>query len=324
MHDESAIGKVLGGCYRLVRFVAQGGMGEVYEAVDQESGARVAAKLLHPQFNGDAELLERLKREAWSAERIRSPHVARVIAAGTDRDSRGWIIFEFLEGESLDARLRRDKTVPFLDVAWMIAHTLLGLEAAHNIGIAHRDIKPANLFLERAPKRLRVLDFGVAKRVQTGAGGAASALTQPSPLTRLGDVVGTPSYMSPEQLENSVDVDCRTDIYSVGLVVYRMITGNLLYERQDLRSLFELKQRGALPTLTHASGVVWHEALESWVGKAAARKRDDRYESAGAALASWYVVVDAMKNYAPLPAVPDRTHADTDLAPITVIGKSSS
>jgi serine/threonine-protein kinase len=234
-----------------------------------------------------------------------------------NRERRGWVVFEYLEGEGLDTRLKRERRIPFVDVAWIIEHALLGLEAAHKIGVVHRDIKPANLFLEHDPKRLRVLDFGVAKRVRRNdTMTAASALTQTSPLTKLGDVIGTPSYMSPEQLENSLDIDARTDIYSVGLVAYRSLVGSLPFEHQELGALFELKRVGTLTSLAHGSGLVWPQALESWVQRAASRDRNARFESASAALTAWRGAIAAMKDHVQGPAdVDDGGHEDTDLAP---------
>ena len=310
-----AIGKVLGGRYRLHRFIAQGGMGEVYEGTDEKApGKRVAVKLLHTQFTDDDDLLARMRREARVAQNIDSPHVARVFQAGVNRERRGWIVFEFLDGESLDVRLRRESRLPFEEVAWIVEHALLGLGAAHDVGVVHRDIKPANLFLEREPKQLRVLDFGVAKQLRSDIATAASALTQTSPLTKFGDVLGTPSYMSPEQLEDSQDIDARTDIYSVGLVAYRVLTGGLPFERQELRALFELKRIGTLASLAHASGVVWPHALESWIQRAVARQRQNRFESARAALVAWHDAITAMKDYQHVAAPVDHAHEDTDLA----------
>ena len=283
-------------------------MGEVYEGTDEQSpGSRIAIKILHAEYAHDAELNARLRREADCAEKIRSPHVARVLVAGENREGRGWIAFEFLHGENLGEFLRRDRTLRFGEVAWMMEHTLRGLADAHAVDVVHRDIKPANLFIETRGPRLRICDFGVAKRLRTD--GVTSGLTQ------LGDIVGTPSYASPEQLENAKGIDARTDIYSTALVGYRALTGRLPFEHQEFGAMREMKRLGVIASLTHASGVTWPDALESWFRRAAATNRDERFESATAALEEWLRVCEVMRDHVLSAAPSGPPREDTDLAP---------
>ncbi len=308
----AAVGKVLGGRYRLVRVIGQGGMGAVYEAIDERSGGRVAAKLLHSFYSDDDDLHARLRREAQVAEHIRSPHIARVLNAGVNRERRGWIVFEYLDGESLDVRLKRDGQLSFADTSWIVEHTLLGLEAAHRVVVVHRDIKPGNLFIERTtPLRLRVVDFGVAKRFRRNDGATSG-------LTSFGTVLGTPSYASPEQLRGAKDIDVRADIYSVGLVAFRLIAGRLPFEHQELGALLAMKQSAVVGSLARATGITWPDALEVWIQRAAATRREDRFASAEETRTAWRGACEAMRGHAPGEVADGlRDAEDTDLAPLS-------
>jgi serine/threonine protein kinase len=309
--NESLVGTEIGGRYRLLRFVARGGMGEVFEAYDQKRQRQVAVKLLREELSKDPEWCARFKRESEVASAIQSPYVARVLNAGQTRTHAGrrWIAFEFLTGDSLDTLLRQTGKLPFAEVGWMVEHLLMALESAHGLGVIHRDIKPGNLFVVPAGPRLVVLDFGVAKRA---AGGRHS-----SGLTSADTLLGTPSYMSPEQLVNSKGVDVRTDLYSAGLVAYRTLTGRLPFQHRDWAAMLESKRRGSLPPLASASGISWPETIEAWILHMVAARREDRFDSAQAALRAWRSVSDTMRTYSPR-AVPDTgDHRDTDVAPIT-------
>jgi serine/threonine-protein kinase len=311
--SESLVGTVLSERFHLARFVARGGMGEVYEAHDQKRNRSLAIKLLRPELSKDPEWCARFERECKVAAAIDSPYVARLVQAGETRTGLRWIAFEFLEGESLDARLVREGRVPFAEVEWMIQHLLLGLLAAHEHGVIHRDIKPGNLFVVTSVPKLVVLDFGVAKR----AGG------QTTELTSLNAMLGTPSYMSPEQLMNSKNVDPRTDLYSVGLVVYRALGGRLPFQHREWGQMLESKLHGALPSLASASETTWPEAMEGWLRHTVAAQREDRFGSAQAALQGWQAVCGAMRTHVPRP-VPVSValrEADTDLAPLTELDR---
>jgi serine/threonine protein kinase len=300
-------GTVLGQRYRLERFLARGGMGEVYEAVDERSpGERVAIKVLHLEFARDAEWCGRFRREAEVATAIVSPYVARLWRAGKNREGRRWMAFELLVGESLDACLKREGRLPFAEVAWMLEHALRGLHAAHSAGVIHRDIKPGNLFVERDPRTLRVLDFGIAKRIRIG--------TASSGLTGAETTLGTPSYMSPEQLVNPGAIDARADLYSVGLVAYRALAGRLPFDARNLGAIVEAKHAGDLPSLTRVSGVTWPDAVEGWLRTATATRAEDRFATAEAARSAWSRARDAMNDYRST-AVPEGSgHEDTEPA----------
>ena len=311
--DDSLVGSVIGGRYHLQRFLARGGMGEVFEAHDQKRGHPVAIKLLREEFNSDAEWCARFKRESEVASAIQSPYVARVLNAGQTRSHAGrqWIAFEFLTGESLHARLQQTERLPFGDVEGMVEHLLMALGSAHELGVIHRDIKPGNLFLVPVGPRLVVLDFGVAKRAVAGR--------HSSGLTSVDTMLGTPSYMSPEQLVNATGVDVRTDLYSAGLVAYRALTGRLPFQHNDWAAMLESKRRGLLPSLASASGTSWPETMDGWMAHMIAARREDRFASAQAALRAWRTVSDAMRTHAAHPVHASGDHRDTDVAPISEV-----
>jgi serine/threonine protein kinase len=252
MTDASAdIGLLVGDRFRLEALIGRGSMGEVYAASDYKLDGRAAVKLLRHEFLRDEEWKARFRREAGIAQTIDSPHIARMLDAGVSKGAkRPWIAFELVEGEPLDARLRHEPMPAFSDAAWMIADLLRGLEAVHAASIIHRDIKPGNLFVERTPQRLRLLDFGIAKKVHEAAG-------QTSALTRMDDQLGTPAFMSPEQLRDPATVDARTDLYSVGCVAFRLLTGHLPFEADEPFG----RELSGIPSLSRASSFTWPEAL---------------------------------------------------------------
>jgi serine/threonine-protein kinase len=223
-------GETVDGKYRLARLLGRGGMGEVYEAEHLGTGRCVAVKLVHAKARaprGAAEL--RFRREASAAGAIESPHVVAVLDAGRDEASGDlYLGMERLRGEDLQRLLRREGALR-PDVALRIAaQALRGLAKAHEAGVVHRDVKPANLFLARTGEgavTVKLLDFGIAKvRPEGGYTGG---------LTATGDVLGSPLYMSPEQMRGSRDVDGRADLWSLGSVLYCALTGRAPYQHVE-------------------------------------------------------------------------------------------
>ncbi|MFO0590799.1 MAG: protein kinase [Polyangiaceae bacterium] len=217
------VGETVGGKYQVLRLLGEGGMGAVYEALHTHTQRRVALKVLRGAGPlGDSSREERFAREARVSARIETPHIAEVLDAGTDPVSGArFLVFELLAGEDLEAMLERVHVLP-ADVALRIAaQTCRGLARAHDAHVIHRDIKPANLFLAKRPEGgriVKILDFGIAKiRADANAGNEA--------MTRTGWMLGSPLYMSPEQARGIKDVDHRTDVWSVGVVMYRMLCG---------------------------------------------------------------------------------------------------
>jgi serine/threonine protein kinase len=208
------------GPYRVVKQLGAGGMGAVYLAVDTRLDRKLALKVMLPEFAADRDAKERFLREARAAAKISHDNVV-IVHEADERQGVPYIAMQFLQGTPLDEYLKH-KGVPALPHVIRIAReAAAGLAAAHALGLVHRDIKPANLWLEAPNGRVKVLDFGLAKPVGTDA-----------ELTRSGAVVGTPAYMSPEQARGQ-KVDHRTDLFSLGAVLYRLCTGRTPFTGND-------------------------------------------------------------------------------------------
>ena len=211
------------GPYRIVRQLGEGGMGVVYEAVNDAIERRVAVKVLHPEYARDREASARFFDEARAVNRIEHPSLVQVSDHGQTADGTSYLVMEFLRGESLAQRLdkihaagRRFDAGEVVRVAWQVADAL---RAAHEKNIVHRDLKPDNLMLVRDPiapggERVKILDFGIAKLLKNGTRRTATSA-----------VMGTPLYMSPEQCRGAGEVDERSDVYSLGVVLYEMLGG---------------------------------------------------------------------------------------------------
>ncbi|MCU0658039.1 MAG: protein kinase, partial [Polyangiaceae bacterium] len=211
-------GELIHGKYRILKQLADGGMGTIYEARHEVLGTTVALKMLHPNLAKRSNLAERFLQEARVSATLRSPHIVQVL--DVEQGPQGAIlVMELLRGETLQALLDRQTR---LDLPVALDHTmqlLQGLEVAHEAGVVHRDLKPDNVFLVPGPSGplLKLLDFGIAK-----------LKTSPEfdrGLTRPGVVMGTPEYMAPEQAFSADTVDARADIYAMGVLLFEMLSG---------------------------------------------------------------------------------------------------
>ena len=210
------------GPYEIVSLLGAGGMGEVYRARDPRLSRDVAVKVLPGSLAGDAGRLRRFEHEARAAGILNHPNLTTVYDVGREGGV-SYVVEELLEGETLRVALARGPLPPSeaLDIAVQVAR---GLAAAHEKGIVHRDLKPENLFRTREG-RVKILDFGLAKLLPDPVAGEASRLPTASALTAQGVVLGTLAYMSPEQLRGNGRVDTRSDVFSLGVVLYEMLTG---------------------------------------------------------------------------------------------------
>jgi serine/threonine protein kinase len=275
------------GHYRILGKLGEGGMGEVYEAEDLRLGRHVALKLLAPHLTEEPQAIERLRREARAASSLSHPHICTIYDIDEAPSTSSWqavhfIAMELLEGQTLRERLRERRlgADEILVLALEIAH---GLEAAHAKGIIHRDIKPANIFIT-ADGQAKILDFGVAKLaaevrdVTQAATMLPSAHGAPDLVTTPGTSVGTVAYMSPEQALGK-DLDARTDLFSLGVVLYEMATGRLPFRGETSAALVDglLHQAPASPLRLNPDVP---EALERIIDKALEKDRELRYQSA--------------------------------------------
>jgi eukaryotic-like serine/threonine-protein kinase len=261
--------------YRIVSELGSGGMGVVYEAEDTRLGRHVALKLLPVESGRDAQAMERFLREARIVSTLSHPHICTLHDIG-DHDGQQFMVMELLEGELLRSRIARGP-LPVADLLDLGAQIADALDAAHGAGVIHRDIKPANLLITRRGQA-KVLDFGVAKLAQTGPQSDLASTIGRSDLTTAGSAVGTVAYMSPEQARGQ-EIDARSDLFSFGLVLYEMATGQPAFSGPTSAVIFE----GILTKTPHSPSHLnanLPAELDHIVSKALEKDRETRYQTA--------------------------------------------
>ncbi len=272
LDGESLVGTTLGGRYAIDRVIAQGGMGRVYHATHTVLDRAFAVKVIHPELASNESLAERFLREAKAAARIKSEHVVEILDFGATDDGTSYFVMEFVEGELLAHVLDR-APIDLALVPRIAVQVAKGLAAAHRLGIIHRDLKPENIMLvDRGGEPFaKIFDFGIAKSL-TSDGRA---------LTLVDSFVGTPHYMSPEQVHGAVDG--RTDIYALGIVMYEMVTGEPPFDDESVALLLH-KQRTELPRPPSQlpGGEACPPALERIILRCLEKNPDDRFDSADA------------------------------------------
>ena len=267
------VGAVLGGRLRLVRLLGEGGMGAVFEAEDLAGGPRVAVKLLHPELVANEEVRRRFVTEGQLATRLVHPSIVRVFGPSVAEDGTPYLVMELLDGSPLAAYTRSHVAFPPEQAGPIVYAVLQALAEAHRQGVVHRDLKPENVLLARGDTGrfvVKVVDFGLAK-VMDAAGGMGSR-------TRTGALLGTPGYMSPEQVRDAKRVDARSDLWAAGVIFYELLTGRSPFEADNpIAKLTAVLVADAIPIERDAP------ALERWRGffeRALAREVEARFASA--------------------------------------------
>ena len=268
----SLIGQTVGN-YQVTRLLGEGGMGVVYQAEHPVIGRKVAIKLLHLSLAKDAEVVARFFNEARAIHTIRHENIVEIMDFGQTATGQPYFIMEFLGGEAMNDRLARGPMPP-PQVAEIAGQICRALAAAHDKGIVHRDLKPHNVQLLTQPSgriQAKLLDFGVAKIMN------AADLSQ-SVKTRTGSLMGTPLYMSPEQCKGAGELDHRTDIYSLGVMLYEMLAGRPPFVAEGVGELFALHMLQQPPPLTNFAPDT-PPAMVAAVMRALAKKPADRFAS---------------------------------------------
>lgn len=264
------MGHLIKGRYVIIREINRGSMGVVYETYDANNSQPVAMKLLSPELMLHKDCLDRFRREIETATAIKHNNVCGLLDTGTCRDGTPYIVMELLRGMTLTELLARWGKVSVERIVPLVLDLLAGLDAAHRLGIVHRDIKPDNVFLDYSQdglERLKLLDFGISKTLDATVG-----------LTNSGTVLGTPLYMSPEQIRGG-DIDQRSDIWGVGIVLYEALAGCFPFDSSDLRALFRsIHSENPEPLVGTIPGVSQH--LEAVIFKALEKEPYRRYNDA--------------------------------------------
>ncbi len=286
------------GAYRIIEQIGAGGMGSVYRAQHVMLGREAAVKVLHPEYNARPDVVTRFFNEARAATQVADPGIVQIFDFGHHTDGSAYIVMELLVGEGLDRRLARIGAFPIVDALRVMRQVASSLGAAHARGIVHRDIKPDNLFLCRDPEvvggeRAKILDFGIAKLTQdTG------------PVTNTKAVIGTPMYMSPEQCRGAGQVDQRSDVYSLGCVLMKLLTGGAPFEAEGTGELIVMHiQMQPPPPSVRAGGIP--PELDALVLRCLAKHPDHRFAN-GTELAA---AIEYLINRATYPVAAQVQHA---------------
>lgn len=270
---ETKVGSVLNGTWRILQLIGEGGLATVYEAEGLHAEGKRAIKLLHAHLLAERALVERFYQEAKACFALRHPNIGSVEAYDYTEAGEPYIVMELLNGLSLAQHLTTYAPMRLGEASSVMLGILQALEFAHGHGVVHRDLKPGNLFL--VPKadnkyRVKVLDFGVAKFIEN-AGSTASR-------TRTGEVLGTPGFMSPEQLKNAKEVDGRADLWSAAVVFYLMLTHNHPFGNGNhLARMLSVLRDPPLPLSEFAPHL---QSLEAFFNKALQKDPDARFASA--------------------------------------------
>jgi serine/threonine-protein kinase len=271
--DAPLVGQVLDRRYRVFGVIARGGMGVVYDAIHVGLARPVAIKTLHARYANDKVALARFQNEAAVVGRFGHRNIVEVHDMGQLEDGSPYLVMERLEGDTVTQRLQQERPMRVetaIDIALAVLNALV---VTHNAGILHRDLKPDNIFIARTDEGpvVKVLDFGISKFVTQEMSKSA--------LTRNGFVMGTPAYMAPEQATGDANLDARADLYSLGMILYEMLTGRLPYKANTPAALLgEIMRVTPLTPRMHRPEI--HADLDALVMRALHKDREQRFPDA--------------------------------------------
>jgi tRNA A-37 threonylcarbamoyl transferase component Bud32 len=266
-------GQTLDGKYLIGELLGEGGMGRVYRGEHALIGRPVAVKFLHAELTGNEEVVRRFYREAQSAAAIRHKNVIDVLDVGVSSEGEPYLVLEFLEGEPLSEMIARIGAFDLPTACGILEPALLALQAAHERGIVHRDLKPDNIFLAHQPGEpptIKLIDFGISK---------INEATGRTKLTQDGSLLGTPEYMSPEQARGAADLDHRADLYSMGVILYELLTGGRPFVGANYNELL-IAVLTEEPRPPHEVNPDFPDEAAAVIGPALARDPADRFQSA--------------------------------------------
>ena len=270
---RALVGTTVAGKYRVDRMIGRGGMGAVFQAANLAIGKRVALKFLNHEASQNREACQRFQREAEAAGMAESAHIVQIFDSGVTDSGLPFLVMELLTGEDLRARLRREGRLSVAVALRIVSQVLRALLCAHEAGIVHRDLKPDNVFLcarDDDPSFVKVVDFGISKVARARAADT---------LTRRGTVLGTAFYMSPEQAQSFADIDGRTDLFSLGAILFEMLAGKPPHVAPTYEAvLIAICTHDAVDVRTGAPEVP--AAVAALISRALERDRDRRFQSA--------------------------------------------
>ncbi len=297
---------LLNGQFQIIRKIGTGGMGAVYEASQPSMNSKVAVKILHAKLANRKDLVSRFHREAAAMSHLTHPNTVKVLLYGEEeKDGLLYIVMEYLEGKNLNQTVRADGPLPPERALPMLIQACLALQEAHEKGIVHRDLKPENIFLctqGGIKDFVKVLDFGLAKVTEREMRPGSIILTQE------GMVFGTPEFMSPEQAQGKT-LDARSDIYSLAVILYEVLTGKLPFDAKSPMEFIQLHvQKEPIPLSQRVPGKTFPPELDAAMAKALRKEKEDRQESAAEFAADLQRSLDVLQGRTPAPSAPPAPH----------------
>ena len=273
---DSLLGQTLAGKYRIDERLNEGGMGTVYRGTHVLMDKTVAIKVLRASLAADEKIVARFSREARAASRISHPHALSVTDFGEAENGVVFLVMEFLSGNTLKEIIRQEGPMPLARVVEIIRQVGAALDAAHEQGVVHRDLKSENIMLlgSGGPDYAKVLDFGIAK-IKEHDGDYDPGLTAPDL------VIGTPQYMSPEQCSQSPDIDARSDVYSLGVIIFEMLVGHVPFTGPSPTAIMMKHLQEPAPSVLAERNDL-PAAVGRVISRAMAKRPEDRYQTVGA------------------------------------------